>query len=80
MEAPSDLVTFDETHHSFRVSWTEPDSPPEKFLLTYSRTAGGDVQEVKRPLEVSKLDGPQRVSALRDGRPHVPAGFFSCRQ
>lgn len=47
MEAPSDLVTFDQTHHSFRVSWTGPDSPPEKFLLAYARTAGGDAQEVK---------------------------------
>lgn len=45
--APSDLVTFDLTHHSFQVSWTEPDNPPEKFLLTFARTAGGDVQEVK---------------------------------
>lgn len=51
MEAPTDLVTFDQTHHSFRVSWMEPDSPPEKFLLTYARTAGGDVQEVKHQLE-----------------------------
>lgn len=47
MEAPSDLVTFDQTHHSFRVSWTEPSSPPEAFLLTYARTAGGDIREVK---------------------------------
>lgn len=47
MEAPTDLVTFDQTHHSFQVSWTEPSNPPEKFLLTYTKTAGGDVQEVK---------------------------------
>ncbi|CAG01460.1 unnamed protein product, partial [Tetraodon nigroviridis] len=46
VEAPTDLVTFDQTHHSFQVSWTEPSNPPEKFLLTYTKTAGGDVQEV----------------------------------
>lgn len=47
MEAPSELVTFDQTHHSFQVAWAEPDSPPEKYLLTYGMTAGGDVKEVK---------------------------------
>lgn len=47
MEAPSDLVTFDQTRHSFRVSWTEPSSPPEAFLVTYARTSGGDIREVK---------------------------------
>lgn len=47
MEAPSELVTFDQTHHSFQVAWAEPESPPEKYLLTYGMTAGGDVKEVK---------------------------------
>lgn len=49
MEAPSDLATFDQTPHSFRVSWTEPSSPPEAFLLTYAKTTGGDIREVKYP-------------------------------
>lgn len=61
MEPPSDLVTFDQTHSSFRVSWTEPDSPAEKFLLTYAMTAGGDVQEVKHELELGDLDEPTSV-------------------
>lgn len=47
MEAPSELVTFDQTHHSFQVAWAEPDSPPEKYLLTFAMRAGGDVKEVK---------------------------------
>lgn len=60
--APSDLVTFDQTHHSFQVSWTEPDSPPEKFLLTFARTAGGDVQEVK--YQHSKHERNESVSLI----------------
>lgn len=46
LEPPSDLVTFDQTHHSFHVSWTTPDGPVERFLVSYTKTAGGPVQEV----------------------------------
>lgn len=47
MEAPSDLVTFEQTHRSFRVSWTTPDDPVEGFVVTYVRSAGGTLREVK---------------------------------
>ncbi|XP_029705380.1 collagen alpha-1(XII) chain isoform X1 [Takifugu rubripes] len=46
LEPPSDLVTFDQTHHSFHVSWTTPDGHVERFLVTYTKTAGGPVQEL----------------------------------
>lgn len=47
LEAPSDLQTFDQTHHSLRASWTLPDDHADRFLVTYAKTAGGPVQEVK---------------------------------
>ena len=45
LEAPSDLVTSEETHHSFRVSWTPPESPVEKYRVTYQSVDGGAIKE-----------------------------------
>lgn len=47
LEAPSDLQTFDQTQHSLRASWMLPDDHADRFLVTYTKTAGGPVQEVK---------------------------------
>lgn len=47
VEAPRDLVTSEETHHSFRVSWTAPDSSVDKYRVIYTKVAGGPIQEVR---------------------------------
>ncbi|XP_029902398.1 collagen alpha-1(XIV) chain-like [Myripristis murdjan] len=46
LEAPTDLVTSDLTHHSFSVNWTAPGGPVEKFRVTYMIAAGGPTLQV----------------------------------
>ncbi|XP_053301278.1 collagen alpha-1(XII) chain [Pleuronectes platessa] len=46
LEAPTDLVTSEVTHHSFRASWTAPDGPVDNFRVTYQMVAGGPTQEL----------------------------------
>ncbi|XP_038582157.1 collagen alpha-1(XII) chain isoform X5 [Micropterus salmoides] len=45
LEAPTNLVTSEVSHHSFRATWTAPDSPVDKYRVTYT-TAGGPIQEL----------------------------------
>ncbi|XP_071397697.1 collagen alpha-1(XII) chain-like, partial [Centroberyx affinis] len=45
-EAPTDLVTSEVTHRSFRASWTAPGGPVEQYRVTYATTAGGPTQQV----------------------------------
>ncbi|XP_028250570.1 collagen alpha-1(XII) chain isoform X2 [Parambassis ranga] len=44
-DAPTDLVTSEVTHQSFRATWTAPDGPVEKYRVEYMIVSG-------RPLEV----------------------------
>lgn len=44
-DAPTDLVTSEVTHQSFRVTWTGPDSQPEQYRVEY-RTLSGPPQQV----------------------------------
>ncbi|XP_076011110.1 collagen alpha-1(XII) chain isoform X2 [Genypterus blacodes] len=46
LEAPTNLVTSDVTHHSFRATWTAPDGPVDKYRISYVAVAGGPTQEV----------------------------------
>lgn len=42
--APTDLVTSEVTHHSFRATWTAPDGPVEKYRVEYVALSGGPQQ------------------------------------
>ncbi|KAM8725153.1 collagen alpha-1(XII) chain isoform 2-T3 [Acanthopagrus schlegelii] len=46
LEAPTDLVTSEVTHHSFRATWTAPAGPVEKYRVTYAQVAGGPTLEL----------------------------------
>lgn len=47
LEAPTNLVTSEVTHYSFRATWTAPGSPVDKYRVTYMVAAGGPEQEVR---------------------------------
>ncbi|XP_028812322.1 collagen alpha-1(XII) chain isoform X2 [Denticeps clupeoides] len=44
--APTDLMTSDVTHYSFRASWTAPEGPVEKYRVEYMTTAGEQRQQM----------------------------------
>ncbi|XP_035534688.1 collagen alpha-1(XII) chain isoform X2 [Morone saxatilis] len=46
LEAPTNLVTSEVTHHSFRATWTAPGSPVDKYRVTYMLATGGPTEEV----------------------------------
>uniref|UniRef100_A0A8C7T3I5 Collagen alpha-1(XII) chain n=1 Tax=Oncorhynchus mykiss TaxID=8022 RepID=A0A8C7T3I5_ONCMY len=39
-DAPTDLVTSEVTHYSFRASWTGPEGPVEKYRVEYMTLSG----------------------------------------
>uniref|UniRef100_A0A671LJT0 Collagen alpha-1(XII) chain n=1 Tax=Sinocyclocheilus anshuiensis TaxID=1608454 RepID=A0A671LJT0_9TELE len=43
---PTDLVTSEVTHYSFRATWMPPDEPVEKFRIEYVPAAGGITEVV----------------------------------
>uniref|UniRef100_A0A8C2CL42 Collagen alpha-1(XII) chain n=1 Tax=Cyprinus carpio TaxID=7962 RepID=A0A8C2CL42_CYPCA len=45
---PTDLVTSEVTHYSFRATWMPPDEPVEKFRIEYVPAAGGKTEVVIR--------------------------------
>ncbi|XP_052009198.1 collagen alpha-1(XII) chain-like isoform X2 [Xyrauchen texanus] len=45
-EPPTDLVTSDVTHYSFRATWNGPDGPIDKYRIEYVSTAGGEPQQL----------------------------------
>ncbi|XP_056150871.1 collagen alpha-1(XII) chain isoform X2 [Lampris incognitus] len=45
-DPPTNLVTSELTHHSFRATWTAPDGPAEKYRVVYMTVAGGAPQEM----------------------------------
>ncbi|XP_049446985.1 collagen alpha-1(XII) chain isoform X1 [Epinephelus fuscoguttatus] len=46
LEAPTNLVTSEVTHRSFRATWTAPGSPVDKYRVSYMMAAGGPTQEL----------------------------------
>lgn len=44
-DAPTNLVTSDATHNSFRATWTAPEDPVERFRVEYM-TVTGQPQQV----------------------------------
>ncbi|XP_029316063.1 collagen alpha-1(XII) chain isoform X3 [Cottoperca gobio] len=56
-DAPTDLVTSEVTHHSFRATWTAPESPAEKYRVEYMTVSG-------RPQQVF-VDGTETTVVLQ---------------
>uniref|UniRef100_A0A673FXZ9 Collagen alpha-1(XII) chain n=1 Tax=Sinocyclocheilus rhinocerous TaxID=307959 RepID=A0A673FXZ9_9TELE len=54
---PTDLVTSEVTHYSFRATWMPPDEPVEKFRIEYVPVAGGKT-------EVMFVDGEENTVVL----------------
>ncbi|XP_075940078.1 collagen alpha-1(XII) chain [Anarhichas minor] len=46
LEAPTDLVTSEVTHRSFRATWTAPAGPVDTYRVTYTMVAGGPTREL----------------------------------
>uniref|UniRef100_A0A8C9VM80 Collagen alpha-1(XII) chain n=1 Tax=Scleropages formosus TaxID=113540 RepID=A0A8C9VM80_SCLFO len=46
LEPPSNLVTSEVTHRSFRATWTAPSGPVEKYRVEYVAMSGGEPQQV----------------------------------
>ncbi|XP_052001057.1 collagen alpha-1(XII) chain isoform X5 [Xyrauchen texanus] len=45
-ETPTDLVTSDVTHNSFRATWVGPDGPVEKYRIEYVSIGEGEPQQL----------------------------------
>uniref|UniRef100_A0A672IQR9 Collagen alpha-1(XII) chain n=1 Tax=Salarias fasciatus TaxID=181472 RepID=A0A672IQR9_SALFA len=61
MYAPTDLVTSEVTHQSFRATWTAPDGPVEKYRVEYMTVSG-------RPMQVF-VDGTETTVVLQKLNP-----------
>ncbi|KAL2099144.1 hypothetical protein ACEWY4_005624 [Coilia grayii] len=57
--APTDLVTSEVTHYSFRATWTAPEGPVEKYRVEYMTVAGTQAQQVF-------VDGSQTTLVLEN--------------
>ncbi|XP_024913641.1 collagen alpha-1(XII) chain isoform X1 [Cynoglossus semilaevis] len=60
-DAPTNLVTSDVTHHSFRATWTAPEGPVEQYRVEYM-TVSGQPQQVL-------VDGSQTTVVLQKLNP-----------
>ncbi|XP_051578358.1 collagen alpha-1(XII) chain-like [Myxocyprinus asiaticus] len=45
-EPPTDLVTSDVTHYSFRATWVGPDRPVEKYRIEYVSIGEGELKQL----------------------------------
>ncbi|KAL4624073.1 collagen alpha-1(XII) chain-like isoform X2 [Arapaima gigas] len=61
-EAPTNLVTSEPTHSSFRVTWTAPRDPVDRYRVEYVPVAGGQTREVF-------VDGTRTTVVLRNLTP-----------
>uniref|UniRef100_A0A4W6E2Z3 Collagen alpha-1(XII) chain n=1 Tax=Lates calcarifer TaxID=8187 RepID=A0A4W6E2Z3_LATCA len=59
--APTNLVTSEVTHHSFRATWTAPEGPVEKYRVEYMTLSG-------RPQQVL-VDGTETTVVLKKLNP-----------
>ncbi|KAM9552622.1 collagen alpha-1(XII) chain-like isoform 5-T5 [Salvelinus alpinus] len=46
LDPPTNLVTSEVTHHSFRATWTGPEGPVEKFRIDYIPVVGGITEQM----------------------------------
>ncbi|XP_047184536.1 collagen alpha-1(XII) chain isoform X3 [Scophthalmus maximus] len=65
LEAPTDLVTSEVTHRSFRASWTAPSGPVDQYRVTYMTVAGGPTMELL-------VDGSVTTAVLENLSPLTP--------
>ncbi|CAL8314936.1 unnamed protein product [Merluccius merluccius] len=56
---PTNLVTSEPTHQSFRATWTAPEGPVDRYRVTYTAVTGGPTLEVS-------VDGTQTSTVLVD--------------
>ncbi|KAI1895827.1 hypothetical protein AGOR_G00110770 [Albula goreensis] len=61
VDAPTDLVTSEVTHHSFRATWTAPSAPVEKYRVQYMTLSG-------QPREIF-VDGTVTTTILENLNP-----------
>uniref|UniRef100_A0A8C9RCC6 Collagen alpha-1(XII) chain n=1 Tax=Scleropages formosus TaxID=113540 RepID=A0A8C9RCC6_SCLFO len=61
-EMPTDLVTSEPTHTSFRATWTAPSGPVDRYRVEYVPLAGGRSREVF-------VDGTRTTVVLRNLTP-----------
>ncbi|XP_019940584.2 collagen alpha-1(XII) chain isoform X4 [Paralichthys olivaceus] len=59
--SPTDLVTSEVTHQSFRASWTAPDGPVERYRVEYMTASG-------QPLQLL-VDGTETTVVLQQLNP-----------
>uniref|UniRef100_A0AAQ4QZ60 Collagen type XII alpha 1 chain n=1 Tax=Gasterosteus aculeatus aculeatus TaxID=481459 RepID=A0AAQ4QZ60_GASAC len=66
-EAPTDLVTSEVTHRSFRATWTAPGGPVDMYRLTYATVAGGPTEQlmVQGSLNSALLEGLSPLTAYQ---------------
>ncbi|XP_036927763.1 collagen alpha-1(XII) chain isoform X4 [Acanthopagrus latus] len=60
-DAPTNLITSEVTHRSFRATWTAPDGPVEKYRVEYMTLSG-------RPQQVF-VDGTETTTVLQGLNP-----------
>ncbi|XP_064187346.1 collagen alpha-1(XII) chain-like isoform X2 [Anguilla rostrata] len=60
-DPPTNLVTSEVTHHSFRATWTAPDGPVEKYRVQYMTLSG-------QPREIF-VDGTVNTAVLENLNP-----------
>ncbi|XP_036831532.1 collagen alpha-1(XII) chain isoform X7 [Oncorhynchus mykiss] len=46
LDPPTNLITSEVTHHSFRATWTGPEGPVEKFRVDYMPVVGGITEQM----------------------------------
>uniref|UniRef100_A0A4W5MTY9 Collagen alpha-1(XII) chain n=1 Tax=Hucho hucho TaxID=62062 RepID=A0A4W5MTY9_9TELE len=46
LDPPTNLVTSEVTHHSFRATWTGPEGPVEKYRIDYMPVVGGITEQM----------------------------------
>uniref|UniRef100_A0A8B9RIB8 Collagen, type XII, alpha 1b n=1 Tax=Astyanax mexicanus TaxID=7994 RepID=A0A8B9RIB8_ASTMX len=61
---PTDLVTSEVTHYSFRATWMPPDEPVERFRIEYVPLAGGKTEVVRM-----YVDGEENTLVLTNLTP-----------
>lgn len=45
LKPPTNLVTSEVTHRSFRATWTAADGPVEQYRIVYTLASGGPSEE-----------------------------------
>ncbi|KAI3364626.1 hypothetical protein L3Q82_011406, partial [Scortum barcoo] len=71
LEAPTNLVTSEVTHHSFRATWTAPGTPVDNYRVTYVMAAGGPTQELQIEIRNYLIKEINKIMTT-----HLMPGYF----